>query len=414
MEQQTLLVLMGLPGAGKTQLAQQLERMGWAVVGSVQQTLQASQEACTRALSNGQNGGGGTGAGEVDIAHTCVHLLHQHHLPAAGVVRFRSTLAAHHTEGQGADLHRTQSPRHLLSLIRLAALQLSTPLEECKQLMRSRLGPAKQREAADWERHIDSAGTKLDGPNAEGVTDTRIIILFDLNGTITSHTSKRQSSGSNKPRPGTASLLLLREKFRLGIFTSATIRTCAAALEMLETAAGDGQLFERGLVMHRDHTIPVSKAHVAAGGDPWDTRKPLAQWFTRMHRVVLVDDDAYKAMEEELSNLVQVPCWAEVGQDKGAECAVLPQLVDSLLKVLGPLGPDADVRPHTAEVTKAVQDAWEKASAAAAAAAETPPLDTAPLGLNTALTAGVGRVGEKGLTSATAVLVDTNEIDITA
>lgn len=41
--------------AGKTQLAQQLERMGWAVVGSVQQTLQASEEACIRALSNGQN-----------------------------------------------------------------------------------------------------------------------------------------------------------------------------------------------------------------------------------------------------------------------------------------------------------------------------------------------------------------------
>ncbi|MEW5315582.1 MAG: hypothetical protein WDW38_007000 [Sanguina aurantia] len=406
MEQQTLLVLMGLPGAGKTQLAQQLERMGWAVVGSVQQTLQASQEACTRALSNGQNVVVSDCITSLQQAWSASAARSQHITPKAKVL----TSTAHR-------VHATFCRCKLACVgrrIRLAALQLSTPLEECKQLMRSRLGPAKQREAADWERHIDSAGTKLDGPNAEGVTDTRIIILFDLNGTITSHTSKRQSSGSNKPRPGTASLLLLREKFRLGIFTSATIRTCAAALEMLETAAGDGQLFERGLVMHRDHTIPVSKAHVAAGGDPWDTRKPLAQWFTRMHRVVLVDDDAYKAMEEELSNLVQVPCWAEVGQDKGAECAVLPQLVDSLLKVLGPLGPDADVRPHTAEVTKAVQDAWEKASAAAAAAAETPPLDTAPLGLNTALTAGVGRVGEKGLTSATAVLVDTNEIDITA
>lgn len=46
---------------------------------------------------------------------------------------------------------------------------------------------------------------------------------------------------------------------RIGIFTSATIRTCAAAVDMLEAAAGDGLIFERGLVMHRDHTVPVSK-----------------------------------------------------------------------------------------------------------------------------------------------------------
>ena len=36
--------------------------------------------------------------------------------------------------------------------------------------------------------------------------------------------------------------------------------------------------------------------HVAAGGDPWDTVKPLAKWFRRLHRVLLVDDDAFKAL----------------------------------------------------------------------------------------------------------------------
>jgi hypothetical protein len=43
-----------------------------------------------------------------------------------------------------------------------------------------------------------SSGGKRDA----GRTDTRIILLFDLNGTLTSHTSKRGSSGVNKMRPG--------------------------------------------------------------------------------------------------------------------------------------------------------------------------------------------------------------------
>lgn len=51
------------------------------------------------------------------------------------------------------------------------------------------------------------------GPHAHGTdiptdyrdvddADARPILLFDLNGTITSHTAKRRSSGINKPRPG--------------------------------------------------------------------------------------------------------------------------------------------------------------------------------------------------------------------
>lgn len=51
---------------------------------------------------------------------------------------------------------------------------------------------------------------------------------------------------------------------------------------MLEAAAGEGPpLFDRSLILHRDHTLPVRnlKAHLANGGKPWDTVKPLHRYF---------------------------------------------------------------------------------------------------------------------------------------
>ncbi len=63
-------------------------------------------------------------------------------------------------------------------------------------------------------------GYQRSGPHAYGTNipidfrdvddaDLRPILLFDLNGTITSHTAKRRSSGINKPRPGVHHLRLL-------------------------------------------------------------------------------------------------------------------------------------------------------------------------------------------------------------
>ena len=34
---------------------------------------------------------------------------------------------------------------------------------------------------------------------------------------------------------------------------------------------------------------------MASGGKDWDTVKPLYKWFKHLHRVLLMDDDAYKA-----------------------------------------------------------------------------------------------------------------------
>ncbi len=44
----------------------------------------------------------------------------------------------------------------------------------------------------------------------------------------------------------------------------------------------------------RSHTEKVSAEHVIEGGKEWDTVKPLHKWFKHMHRVLLMDDDAYK------------------------------------------------------------------------------------------------------------------------
>lgn len=47
-------------------------------------------------------------------------------------------------------------------------------------------------------------------------------------------------------------------------------------------------------VLHRAHTREAPVEHRAAGGEAWDTVKPLGRHFSNMHRVLLVDDDAFK------------------------------------------------------------------------------------------------------------------------
>ncbi|KAI8475102.1 MAG: hypothetical protein J3K34DRAFT_517734 [Monoraphidium minutum] len=175
--------------------------------------------------------------------------------------------------------------------------------------------------------------------------DGRIILLFDLNGTLVSHASRRRSAGNSRLRPGLGLLARLLPRFRLGLYTSSTGKTVCVLRGLLEAAAGV-PLFEPGLTLYRDHTRPAPMSHVRAGGKPWDTVKPLGHWFSRMHRVVLLDDDAYKAVAGEEANLVEVPAWLS----ESPSCDVLTYLVAAVEEVFGSLGPDGDVREHTARV----------------------------------------------------------------
>ena len=65
---------------------------------------------------------------------------------------------------------------------------------------------------------------------------------------------------------------------------------------MLEAAAGEGPpLFAQDcLILTRAHTMDATQEHKASGGKDWDTVKPLARYFSKLDRLLLIDDDAYK------------------------------------------------------------------------------------------------------------------------
>ncbi len=61
-----------------------------------------------------------------------------------------------------------------------------------------------------WRRQVPSP-PQQDGHSAPQA-DNRIILLFDLNGTLTSHTSQRRSAGVNRMRPGLEHMQRLQVK----------------------------------------------------------------------------------------------------------------------------------------------------------------------------------------------------------
>ena len=78
--------------------------------------------------------------------------------------------------------------------------------------------------------------------------------------------------------------------------------------------------------------------------------------------------------------MVRIPCW---GRDEPAGDPALALLADALLATLGRLGPEADLRAHTAGVQAALAAAW----ASWAAAQRPPPQGLGSLGLQVAGTA---------------------------
>ena len=171
-----------------------------------------------------------------------------------------------------------------------------------------------------------------------------LLVLFDLNGTLTCHTSVRRSTGITTLRPGAAKALLrLRAagRLRLGIFSSATWRTVNEAVGMLTSAAREAglpegeQLFD--VVLNRD------QCQICPGlnGKAWDSNKPLAplEPYTGvpLERTILVDDDEHKSVPAEREQLLRCPLWDGRGEDPVSEW-----LVDALLsRTLGEMLPGA-------------------------------------------------------------------------
>jgi len=179
----------------------------------------------------------------------------------------------------------------------------------------------------------------------------RVLLLFDLNGTLINKTNRRKNNlKSLKVRPGAEALLRLRDKgFKLGIYSSATLKTCTKAIKSLADAMGGEEVFSH--VLHRDY------CELAPGvaGKPWDTVKPLAKHVTDVNRCILFDDDEYKVLDSESLHHVLVPEWTGDWKD-----GVLGALVASTeARILS--SEEEDVRMAAAKISLDLLEHEERA-----------------------------------------------------
>ena len=179
----------------------------------------------------------------------------------------------------------------------------------------------------------------------------RVLLLFDLNGTLINKTNRRKNNlKSLKVRPGAEALLRLRDKgFKLGIYSSATLKTCTKAIKSLADAMGGEEVFSH--VLHRDY------CELAPGvaGKPWDTVKPLAKHVTDVNRCILFDDDEYKVLDSESLHHVLVPEWTGDRKD-----GVLGALVASTkARILS--SEEEDVRMAAAKISLDLLEHEERA-----------------------------------------------------
>ena len=152
----------------------------------------------------------------------------------------------------------------------------------------------------------------------------KILLVFDLNGTLTSLTKVRYKQGACV-RPGIQNLskLFSSDLFHLAIWSSAMEHNVVKMKNMLEEELG--QQFD--MVLTRKHTIPSPIPE-----KKWETKKPLEKNFGKdygIKRVLLIDDNTNKILQSEVTNLLQVPWWDEDIPDNG----VLDVLVELLLEL---------------------------------------------------------------------------------
>jgi len=197
----------------------------------------------------------------------------------------------------------------------------------------------------------------------------KILILFDLNGTLTSTTNARVTSGRIELRPGLENLqkLAASDRFILGVFSSATKHTVEVSIREIFHCAQ----VSFGVTLCRHHCIPIEEIPELSGTskNPWDTIKPLSRYFAKeplgdvdrtrgpngfgMDRVILVDDEIAKVHPDERNNLIHIPRWETTNDDNRIKI-----LVDELLCL-----PDVlDTREHTARISAELWNSLPKKS----------------------------------------------------
>ncbi|KAL0018993.1 hypothetical protein WJX79_001369 [Trebouxia sp. C0005] len=378
-----MIVLMGLPGSGKTTLAMRLRQMGWVWINQdIMGDRQRCEFECTQALLAGKEVVVDRCNFDEQQRATWVRIARQgSHRGGIFVLGFHLDVPMEECirRAEGRMDHPTLNGKDVVEII----LKFAGMFQRVSQRegFNSMYGAADQQDidnfvnfvgegqsyppaftpkpvyqipAVSLSHHLsDQPLPKAQFVDEDISADSRPILLFDLNGTLTSHTAAKRSSGKSLMRPGIHHLRRLQEHFRLGIFTSATQRTVGNVLPLLERAAGPGTpLFaDPSLILHRSHTEKVSADHVKGGGKEWDTVKPLHKWFKHMHRVLLMDDDAYKAVPGEETNMILIHCW----EDEEPEDMHLKYVVDILLATYTDLSEDVDVRDQSEEVSEALK-----------------------------------------------------------
>lgn len=87
------------------------------------------------------------------------------------------------------------------------------------------------------------------------------------------------------------------------------------------------------------------------GGKAWDTMKPLYPFFKDLSKVLLFDDDSYKACEGEETNMVVIPSWKTQYRDDD----FLVHLVNVLLEMEESLR-TGDVRMFSKTIKEVLQE----------------------------------------------------------
>lgn len=93
------------------------------------------------------------------------------------------------------------------------------------------------------------------GDGAGEPCSSRPILLFDLNGTLTSHTSQRQAAGMTRIRPGAEALARLASKFRC-----ACVRACVHSVHCTPTWRLCGQKQRAGRGARAAHARQAPRA----------------------------------------------------------------------------------------------------------------------------------------------------------
>eukprot|EP00873_Tetraselmis_striata_P016039 jgi/Tetstr1/436303/TSEL_025143.t2 len=200
-------------------------------------------------------------------------------------------------------------------------------------------------------RDVEHQVRVAQGVPVELAPDARITVLFDLNGVLVKRKGSKSGGGKGRLlRAGLHHIGALAKDFRLGVYTSATLPTMHASVGHIEQVLRAPGMFE--VLMCRNQCVPAPQSHIdKSGSRPWDVVKPLAPSFpgNQLRRVVLVDDDSFKALEGEERNMLLVPtCGGSVGSGAEEGEEVLSELVARLRAIAAV----EDVRECTEDISR--------------------------------------------------------------